>query len=195
MDGTATDDELVEGIVAELKPFREQWDGTTPDVAAVTQGVWNEINSQRQMIPSLYDRSVITATRDDARAILDAIETLQDMLAAAGRELRMRLKLDSDRPPVFEALDDVRKECERAVTQSLTSGRKDQVKRHCVQRACVLIQKYSQRKPFYSDDNDIFPRVASLVYEIVAAAGDNSAFLRLCKEHMNRRTFHPEKPS
>jgi len=116
MDGTATDDELVEGVVAELKPFREQWDGTTPDVAAVTQGVWNEINSLRQMIPSLYDRSVITATRDDARAILDAIESLQDMLAAAGRELRMRPKLDSDRPPVFEALDDVRKECERAVT-------------------------------------------------------------------------------
>jgi hypothetical protein len=185
----ATADELVELIISELKPFREQWHGAVPSIEEVRAAVWGEIHSLRKM--GLYDRDAIVKTRKDARNIIRAADNLQNALITAGRELQLRLKLDFDRPEIFDELNAIRKECGSAINQGLTSGRKDQVKRRCAQRASILILKLSKHELTYADDS-IFPRVTAFIYEIVSPGSDDfdedgpkSSFRRLCKELMN----------
>ena len=189
----ATDDELFKAIVEELKPFRSPWGADDfPSQEDVTIEVREQVAQLRQAVSDYFQRAAIVKTREDARNIDKTIAKLKQQLSKASPELQMRLKLPR-RPKLFHELSTVQVECQTAEKSTLTEGRKDQVKRWCVQIAGNLMRRFSSKELTYDDGP--FQNITSHIFELVSPrvevknldedggeASEQSGFLRLCKE-------------
>jgi hypothetical protein len=183
--GQAVDDEIIVAITRALKPWAPQMrqiesgeqEADPQPEAAISGAVRAEVLRFCTMaVPDFFHRNAIKQTRDDARAVIKAIDSLTDLLSALtiSPELRVRLG-QHDRligspsdlanmpvPRLVEALLEVRGICQSA---DENQPQADQVKKWCAMIAIRLILRFSTTKPNAGSDQSAYCTIAGLLYE------------------------------
>jgi hypothetical protein len=169
--------ELIDTIVDELRPWTEANSAET-----VRDAVTERLDVLGDVVPNHFSREAIRRTRQGARALRDAIRQLEESLARAPPELRMRLKLEPApgwQHPLLQELHRARNGCESAVDAAPST---DKVKEWCARVAFQLILKFSETKPTGTDESP-FRVIAALVYEAITGEPDRD-LKRACDNHL-----------
>jgi hypothetical protein len=211
---SATDDQIVDAIADELKPWKQQrrqietgpkagWieDKSKAEVlATISDAVRLEIVRLRELAPNFFKRDAINKTRADAQAIMKAVDHLTELLSAATTSPELLLRLGQhDRlvgsasdlanrpvPRLIEALLEVRGICQAADENQPGA---DQVKRWSALIALRLVLDFSDKDPTAGSENTKYCRIAGLLYE--SATGDEHNLRHICQDVL--RPYHLKK--
>lgn len=184
MTKAPTDHELVEAITRALQPWSPQLRQiecgeieTNPEPKKfISEAVGSKIAELRTLTPAFFHREAIRKTRDDARAIMEAIDRLSGVMATKtlSPELKLRLGLEIHAteassnnlpvPSLVRALSEVRGICQSAEENQPQA---DQVKRWCATIAIGLINRFSTERPSAGSDQSAYCTIAGLIYESV----------------------------
>jgi hypothetical protein len=179
MEAQATRAELVQMIVDELNPWKEDY-----PAEHIRDAVAQDINLLREVSEDHFSREAIRKTRDDARALKDEIERLEQMLRCASPELQLRLKLNPVpgwQNPLFAELAAARQECDRAVAGAPQT---DEVKKWCARTAFRTIRKFSLHEPTGTNEGP-FRVITGHFYEAVTGKAEQD-LKRACDDHLRR---------
>jgi hypothetical protein len=186
-DRAVIDNEIVQAIVGALKPWAPQMrqletgeqEADPQPEAAISGAVRAEILRFRTTaVPHFFHRDAIKKTRDDARAIIKAIDNLTEHLSALTMSPELRVRLGQhDRligspsdianmpvPRLIEALLEVRGICQSA---DENQPQADQVKKWCAMIAIRLVLRFSTKKPNAGSDQSAYCTIAGYLYESV----------------------------
>lgn len=158
MNMVTSDEAAITAIVADLKPWRDQW-----REEQISLAVTKKLKLLRGAAAEALDRDAIIKTRTDARDIKKTIDKLRQQIRRASPELQLRLD-PSYRPELRYQLLLVHDECDRAEENSVTHDRADQVKAWCAIIAYSLIQKYSEEEPTSGSSKAPFRNIAGVLY-------------------------------
>jgi hypothetical protein len=172
-------------IVKLLEPRRPGW-----TAAEIPDRVHKNIEALRADVPAFFQREAINTERDRARGLIDTIADLERQFRIAPRELKLAFPIDDLHPDshparIFAELNHVRERCEAIIANTLTAGRKDQVKGWCARTALHLIRTFSTQNPTCGSDESTFPRITALIYEAVTSQESSSGFRGICKDMLD----------
>src|SRR5262249_39271423 len=110
------------------------------------------IEALQPAAPEAFERSAIREERMRAREVIDAIDELASQFKNAPRDLKLDSPIadyhpDSHPARLFAELKHVRDRCEAIERDTLTAGRKDQVKQACANMALFIIRMFSLKEP------------------------------------------------
>jgi hypothetical protein len=178
-------------VVKLLEPLRPEW-----TMADIPGRVRKNIEALRADVPAFFEREAIKTERDRARGLIDTIAELERQFRNAPRELKLDFPIDDLHPDshparLFAELNYVRERCEAIIADTLTAGRKDQVKRSCARVALHLIRTFSTQGAACGSDESTFPRITALIYEALTGEEKASGFRALCKDMLVATAIEP----
>ena len=170
-----TDGEISDSIATKLKPWADPYFRTT-----ITPRVLETIELLRACHFDHFEREAVRHTRDNARELIEIINSLETRLSRARPEIKLRLDQRAS-----DGLNAIRQACELAEIESLKDGRRDQTKEWCAKLAWGLRVRYAAKRPTINSTWEI----ATLLYQAatgMAAEEEKAALRRACEDHLRR---------
>jgi hypothetical protein len=199
----ATRDELVGAVALALKPYAprlrqietgEIVQKSEADVhAEALEAVRSDIEQFRTVsVPDFFGREAIRKTRDDARAIIKAVNHLTGLMEAKTLAPALRLRLgDHDKlrgtpadianmpvPRLLDALQEVRDVCQAA---DENQPQADQVKHWCARIALRLMLRFSEDDPTAGSARSPYCMISSVLYQVVTGK-EGLELRRICQD-------------
>jgi hypothetical protein len=168
----------------EERPWREE---------EMSRAVGSVVSELKISVLIWHSRDAIIRIREDARDTLKMVAKLTQRIR--GRETTKPVSSQAaekiDWPVLANELDLLGVACKKVIENTLSSGRKDQVKKNCAYYAHYLIREYSSEKPTNGSDDAPFRVVAGLLYSMVGPQTTNTErpdLRRACGDELREAT-------